>query len=145
MGATLRPSHRHLRTRFLVNFFFVVELYNVNKTRGFGSKIEGTWARIGASWVKIGALVPPAKNVSKLFWHMEATLRPSQGPVKIRILVNLFLYLRTLNRQHVSSAWRHNSVNNANNMALKVTQKRKFPWICLHVCINGPNRVFRAL
>ena len=67
MGATLRPSHGHLRTRFLVNFFFVVELFNVNKTRGFGSKIEGTWARIGASWVKIGALVPPAKNVFKLF------------------------------------------------------------------------------
>ena len=59
----MRPSHGHLSTRFLVNFFFVVELFNVNKTRGFGSKIEGTWARIGASWVKIGALVPPAKKL----------------------------------------------------------------------------------
>ena len=60
----MRPSQGHLRTRILGNFFFIVELFNVDKIRGFGSKIEGSWARIGASWIKMGALVPPSKNLS---------------------------------------------------------------------------------
>ena len=67
LGATLRQAQGPLRTEILVNrFFFVVELFNVNKIRGFGAKIEGSGAKFGATGVKIGTLVQPT----------GATLRP---------------------------------------------------------------------
>ena len=59
----------------LVNIFFVVEPFNVDKRRGLGAKIEGTRAKIGASGVNIGALIPNAQNVFNLFGPLEATLR----------------------------------------------------------------------
>ena len=62
----------------------------MDKRRGFGAKIEGSWAKIGASWVNIGALVPTAQNVFKLFGSLGATLRQAQGPLRTGILVNSF-------------------------------------------------------
>ena len=67
MGATLRPSQGPLRIRILVNFFYVIEVFGVDRIKGLWVKIECSGAKIGASGVKIGALVPTAQNVSKLF------------------------------------------------------------------------------
>ena len=35
--------------------------------KGFGAKVEGSWAKIRVSGVKIVALVPTAQNFFKLF------------------------------------------------------------------------------
>ena len=60
MGATLRPSQGPLRIRISVHFFYVVEVFDVDRIKGLGVKVEGSGAKIGASGVKIGALVPTA-------------------------------------------------------------------------------------
>ena len=65
----------------------------MDKRRGFGAKIEGSWAKIGASGVNIGALVPTAQNVFKLFGPLGATLRQAQGPLRTGILVNSFFFV----------------------------------------------------
>ena len=93
MGASLRPSQGLLWTQILVNIFYVVEPFYVDKRRGFWAKIEGSWAKIGASGVNIGALVPTAQNVFKLFGPLGATLRQAQGPLRTGILVNSFFLL----------------------------------------------------
>ena len=75
MGASLRPSQRLLWTQILVYIFLSRRTFQCEKRRGFGAKIEGSWAKIGASGVNIGALVPSAQNVFKLFGPLGATLR----------------------------------------------------------------------
>ena len=62
MGATLRPSQGPLRIRISVHFFYVVEVFDVDRIKGLGVKVEGSGAKIGASGVKIGALVPTAQK-----------------------------------------------------------------------------------
>ena len=67
MGATLRPSQGPLRIQISVNFFYVVEVFYVDRIKGLGVKIEGSGVKIGASGVKIGALVPTAQKFISYF------------------------------------------------------------------------------
>ena len=67
MGATLRPHQGPIETRISVNIFLVIQFFNLNMIKGFGAKIEGSWAKIRVSGVKIVALVPTAQNFLKLF------------------------------------------------------------------------------
>ena len=60
------PSGAHRDPNF-GKLFLVIQLFNLNMIRGFGAKIEGSWAKIRVSGVKIVALVPTAQNFLKLF------------------------------------------------------------------------------
>ena len=66
MGATLMPSQGPLRIQISVNFSYVKEVFDVDRIKGLGVKIEGSGAQIGASGVKISALVPTAQNFSSV-------------------------------------------------------------------------------